>query len=117
MILDESIDRLVAFSRRLDEIIEVTSNSKSLPSLMNTRAKVQAELTYSILVALNPKLKLAPDSLRSRDFARLIQTALLRHESPPKPPKDPEGSSSEQVGVIAEGKDTEVKAASSSSSD
>ncbi|HZW56247.1 MAG TPA: hypothetical protein VFF30_08170 [Nitrososphaerales archaeon] len=80
-ILDESIDRLVAFSRRLDDLIDST-NSKSLPSLMNTRARVQAELTYLILVAMNPKLKLMPDTLRSRDFAKLIQSALVKEEAP-----------------------------------
>jgi hypothetical protein len=73
-ILEESIDRMVAFSRKLDDLIDST-NSKNLPSLVNTRTRVQSELTYLIIVAMNPKLKLTPDSIRDRDLARLIQMA------------------------------------------
>lgn len=76
-ILDESIERLVESSKTLDKLIDENKvgSHKTMTSLVNSRARVQQELVYSILVSMNPKLKLTPDSLRTKDFARFIQIA------------------------------------------
>ena len=89
-ILDESIARLVESSKTLDKLIEENKGGshKIMTSLVNSRARVQQELVYTILVSMNPKLKLTPDSLRDKDLARLIQMSVEEDEenSEEKPP-------------------------------
>ncbi len=89
-ILDESIARLVESSKTLDKLIEENKGGshKTMTALVNSRARVQQELVYTILVSMNPKLKLTPDSLRDKDLARLIQMSVEEDEenSEEKPP-------------------------------
>ncbi len=45
--------------------------------LLNSRAKLQQQMFYCIALMRDPKLRLSTDSGRQRDFARMIQKALI----------------------------------------
>ncbi|MHB2036526.1 MAG: hypothetical protein ACYCPW_07265 [Nitrososphaerales archaeon] len=77
-ILRESLQTLRSDVQSLNKAINFNEdNPRKLAMLINARAKIQQQIYYCIALMRDPKLKLTSDSGRSRDFARLIQKALL----------------------------------------
>ncbi len=77
-IIWETLTRLQSDIQSLNRAIDFNEeNPRKLAILINARARLQQQIFYCIALLGNPKLNLLTDTGRNRDFARLIQKALL----------------------------------------
>ena len=74
----DSLNKIQSRIQKLDRAIEFTEdNPRKLAILTNARARQQQQLFYCVALLRDPKLRLTTENGRSRDFARLIEKALL----------------------------------------
>lgn len=88
-IMMEMLETLRGDFKALNESIDFKeTNPRKLALVLNSRARISQQILYCIAMMRDPKLKLAYESGRKRDFAKMIEKVLPREVPAFSKPKD-----------------------------
>ncbi|MDG6905033.1 MAG: hypothetical protein JRN20_04530 [Nitrososphaerota archaeon] len=77
-IIFQQLQKLKSHAESVDDAIELNKdNVRKLTALIHARTKLQQQILMCSEVLRDPKLKLYTDSGKQRDFAKLVEAALI----------------------------------------